>query len=275
MSDEAWRPRVTSADAIVAEVRRHAGDHLLLVTGFDGVLVGYDRDPSGVWLPAKTQQTLRGVTGAAGTTLALISGRRVADLRARADLGPGVFYIGLHGLEIDGPGLTRNADEFIERYGGRMHDIATGVVPERAAGAGVLFEDKGAALAVHTRAAGPVDAVWARLHVLSASADLVTQRHLRVVRGNHVFELVPNVSEPRASAIRAVREVVEQQTGRKVLTVYISEDAADDDAFKALHHEGITVAVGGRAPRAHSHLRSQPEVAPLITRLAAGTAASA
>jgi trehalose-6-phosphatase len=35
--------------------------------------------------------------------LGIVSGRRVRELRARVGLDGNVFYIGLHGLEVEGP----------------------------------------------------------------------------------------------------------------------------------------------------------------------------
>jgi trehalose-phosphatase len=110
--------------------------------------------------------------------------------------------------------------------------------------------------------------VWARLRALNLAADLISQRQLRVIRGNHVFELIPNVPAPRASAIRAVRRALEQRADKPVFVVYVNEDVSDDDTFDTLGREAITIAVGGRAPRAHYHLASPSDVVHLITRLA-------
>jgi trehalose-6-phosphatase len=109
--------------------------------------------------------------------------------------------------------------------------------------------------------------VWARLHVLNAAADLIGQQELRVLRGNHVFELIPNVPEPRASAVRAVRQMVERRQPRRPFTIYLGEDVPDDDVFDALRGEALTVAVGGCAPRADYHLAEPGAVRDLMDRL--------
>jgi trehalose 6-phosphate phosphatase len=265
---------MTAVEEIVEEVRRHDDEHMLLVTSFDGVLVDYRSHPGRVWLPASRKQLLTQVAGAPHTTLAVISGRRVADVRTRVGVDPRVFYIGLHGLEIEGPAFRRCADELIDRYGDRMHDIATDIVGTEAAASGIRFEDKGAAVAVHTRAAGPVDAVWARLHVMNAAADLIGQQELRVLRGKHVFELIPNVPEPRSSAVRAVAQIVERREVHPVFTVYIAEDVPDDDAFDALRGEALTVAVGGCAPSADYHIAAPGAVLDLLDRLVTAKSAA-
>jgi trehalose-phosphatase len=202
-----------------------------------------------------------------GTTVGIISGRRTDDVRARAGLGEDVFYIGLHGLEVDGPGFTANPPDMVERYRPRLHEIA-GAFGDSSTPHGIHVEDKESAIAVHTREAGPSDTVWARLRVLNAAADLVNTDALRVYRGNHVLELLPNVRAPRATAINEVRRFLERRDQVPVFTAYVAEDIRDDDAFGALDVPCATAAGGWRAPRADFHLDSTGDVRALLARLA-------
>jgi trehalose-phosphatase len=207
------------------------------------------------------------------SALAIISGRRIDNLRTRVGLGDGVFYIGLHGLEVEGPRFARSTLKAVHWYRPQIDDIAAAFNPS-AASHGIRVENMEAAIAVHTRDAGPGDAVWARLHMLSASADLVHREEFRVYRGNHVFELVPNVRAPRAKAIHALRRFVERRERKPVLTVYVAEDVHDDDAFGTIKPPVITAALGGRAPQAHFHLPSTREVRELLAGLAGRSADS-
>jgi trehalose 6-phosphate phosphatase len=242
-------------------------DHvLLLVVGFDGVVVDYDVDPDAVRLSSAMRALLADIPRRRNAELALISGRRVADVRERSGLGEGVFYVGLHGLETAGPGFARRTPDEVHRRRGRIDAIAA-AFDSSATSQGIRVENKEAAVAVHTREAGPVEAVWARLHVLNAAADLLNADELRVYRGNHVFELVPNVRAPRARAINAVRRFLERRERKPVLTVYVAEDVRDDDAFGAIKGPAVTVAVGGRAPQAHFHLASTADVRELLAGL--------
>jgi trehalose-phosphatase len=134
--------------------------------------------------------------------------------------------------------------------------------------AGIRVEDKEAALAVHTREAGPVDTIWARLHLLNAAADLVNRHELRVVRGNHVFELVPNVRHPKARAITAIRHFLQEREERRVFIVYVGEDVVDDDAFAAVEDHEVAAVVGRRGRQARYHLTSTAVVWRLIESLA-------
>jgi trehalose 6-phosphate phosphatase len=262
-----------NSTAEVAAMRRvieRFGDHvLLLVLSFDGVIVEYDPDPASVRLSSSMRRLLAELGPRRDAALAVISGRRIDDLRPRVGLGEDVFYVGLHGLEVEGPEFARSTLKTIPHDRRRIDDIVAAFNPS-ATEQGIRVENKRAAVAVHTRAAGPVDAVWARLHVLNVAADLVHRDELRVYRGNHVFELVPNVRAPRARAINAMRRFLERRERKPVLTVYVAEDVRDDDAFGAIKAPAVTAAVGGRAPQAHFHLASTGDVRELLTGLVLG-----
>jgi trehalose-phosphatase len=255
-------------DQIVAAVESHSNDLLFLLLGFDGVLVAYDRDPEAVRLPSPARNLLESLASRPDVVLGIVSGRRAKDIKARTGLGNGVFYIGLHGLEAEGPDFASAEREVFDGFRDRLREIAATLEPSLSSVAGIRIEDKEAALAVHTREAGPVDTVWARLHLLNAAADLVNRRELRVVRGNHVFELVPNVSYPKAHAITEIRRVLEQREQRRVFTVYVGEDVADDDAFEGIDDQDVTAVVGRRGRQARYHLPSTAVVWRLIESLA-------
>lgn len=254
---------------IAALVEAHR-DHLLFtVTGFDGVLAAYQADPVTVRLSAERCAVLDDFAGGPDVALALMSGRRVTELRQCASLGPNTYFMGLHGLEAEGPDFRMTERQVFDGCRGPVHAIAASLAPVLASVAGVRVENKEAAIAVHTREAGSGDAVWARLRLLGAAAALARHDELRLFRGNHVFELIPNIDRPRATAIAGLRDYLEIHEGRPVFTLYIAEDLPDDDAFGAIPGAGTSVAVGHRAPKARFHLASPADVWRLIERLAA------
>ena len=73
--------------------------------------------------------------------LAVVSGRRIDDLRARVGLGDGVFYIGLHGLEIEGPRFARRTPTAARRSLRRIDDIAA-AFRRSATAPGIRVENK-------------------------------------------------------------------------------------------------------------------------------------
>lgn len=112
-----------------------------------------------------------------------------------------------------------------------------------ATGDGVVLEDKGRALAVHTRRAGDPAGAYDRLRpAVSAVADRLG---LRFEPGRQVLE----VRQPGVDKGQVVDELV-RETGARVV-VYAGDDLGDEPAFAALHQlraDGlITLAVAVRS----------------------------
>ena len=74
---------------------------ILLFLDYDGTLTPLVSSPSAAFLAPSVRANLARLAGSRGARLAILSGRRLADLRARVALG-GVLYGGCHGLEMAG-----------------------------------------------------------------------------------------------------------------------------------------------------------------------------
>jgi trehalose-phosphatase len=258
-------------DQLCDAVRQHADDLLLCIVAFDGVLSEYESDPAHVMVSPSRRARLKAFAQTPGVRVALISGRRVADLRSRADIGPDAFYIGLHGMEAVGPGFVRVDRDSFDRHRDRIRRIAAKLEPVVAEVAGARLEEKEAALALHTRDIDPGDAVWIRFQLLNAAADLVNSNEVRALRGHDVLELLPNVAHPRASAIGDLQRFVADLAARSVFTLYIGPDVADDDALDAVRPNGVAAVVGRRGHDRY-HLASTADVERLLDRLEADLA---
>jgi trehalose-phosphatase len=256
-------------EPLVQTIQTHQNDLILVLLGFDGVLAEYEDDPEEVRLSPARRDLLRPLIGHRDVVVGVVSGRRVHDLRRRVGLGDDVFYIGLHGLEVVGPGLTRIEQRAFGEYRERLRQISAAAEPLISEINGAELENKEAVLALHTRQANSSDAVWARFHLLSRAGEIAGLRTFRTLRGNDVLELVPNIGTTKAAAITAVRDFLEQRDGRRVFTVYLGEDVAEDDAYEAIAGHGVAAAVGRRAAaRVNHHIESIEMVDQLLGRLA-------
>jgi trehalose-phosphatase len=180
-----------------------------------------------------------------------------------------VFYIGLHGMEVVGPGFTLLEQRALTQHQEELRDVFTAAVPLISEISGAHLEDKEVVLALHTRQATSSDAVWARFHLLSRASQIANLQSFRILRGNHVLELLPNVGPTKATAIAAIRDFLEQREGRRVFAVYMGEDVAEDDAYRAIVPHGVAAIVGRRAPHVDHYLESIEMVDQLLTRVAA------
>jgi alpha,alpha-trehalase len=231
--------------ALAAWQARPAGAHVLLLLDFDGTLAEFAPDPSAVHLPEGRLELLQSIVARADITLGIVSGRRIADMRERTGVGATVFYAGLHGLEIDGPGL---------RF---MHAAAALVAPtigvlekemtKAMSGLpGVFIEDKGWSLVLHVRGASKPDRLHATTRFRTLAEPYLSDGVLRVQPGDEMIELLPNVDWTKGEAVQCIIHHVETQRQQPVWPVYIGDDATDEDAFEVIGNSGLTIAVSDR-----------------------------
>jgi trehalose-phosphatase len=255
------------AAAIAAEIgRRRNGRHLLVLLDFDGTLCAFDPEPQSVRLTPEVRTALADLSERSDTTVGYISGRRIADLKSRVPSAEACYFAGLHGLEIEGPEFRI------------VHDDVAGVAPaaqEMAARMrralpkwpGVLLEEKGPALALHTRNASSEDRAAAERRFRDIAAALGAGR-FQMVMGDCVLELLPVSRWTKGDALVRIRTRAEGIHGR-CFTVFAGDDVTDEDAFGAVGEEGLTIAVSYRPMGADVRVPGPEDVARLLRLLAA------
>ena len=174
------------------------------------------------------------------TTVAVLSGRDMPDVRARVAV-PSVFYAGSHGFDIAGPDGWRpnhtRGDAFLPAL-----DTAEHALRQALAGVpGVLVERKRFAIAVHYRRVpdAQVDAVE------RAVDEAARAPGLRKSCGKKVFELRPDTGWDKGRALLWMLEAV--GVGAEAASLFIGDDATDEDALQAVVGQGIGIVVGDEA----------------------------
>ncbi len=240
----------------------------LLLMDFDGTLVDFAVDPAAVKLPDSRQALLIAMGKRADLSAGIVSGRRITDLLERASGGSSMFYAGLHGLEIEGPGV---------RY---VHpDIAlaaptVGVLVAELRSAtrslpGVIIEDKGFSVVLHVRGASKADRLHAATRFQALAEPFLSNGTLRLQPGNQIFELLPNIDWGKGDAVRYIIRHVETQFGQMAWPVYIGDDATDEDAFEEIGESGLTIAVTTRPAGAAFALEDAAAVERLLRAILA------
>jgi alpha,alpha-trehalase len=212
---------------------------------FDGTLVDFGLDPKAVTLPDSRQALLQSLANRADMSAGIVSGRRITDLRERAFGGSSLFYAGLHGLEIEGPGL-RYIHPGIALAAPTIGVLASELLSATHALPGVFIEDKGFSVVMHVRGASKADRMHATTRFLALSEPFVGSGTLRIQPGNQVFELLPNIDWTKGDAVKSIVRHVETHSKQTVWLVYIGADATDEDAFEAVGDSGLTIAVSNR-----------------------------
>lgn len=207
----------------------------------DGTLLEIAETPSGVRVDADLVAMICRLYECAGGAVALISGRRVADVDA---LFPGLRLpiAGQHGLE------RRDA------VGGEHHHEPEGVdwprlkerVKDALAGLdGLLQEDKGLTLAVHFRQNPALEGqVAGRLGRIVAAAGAT----VKLQPGKCVLEVKPSGRDKGT----AIAEFMSEPPFRGRRPVFVGDDVTDEYGFRMVNDLGgdsIKVGAGQSAAR--------------------------
>ena len=202
----------------------------------DGTLLEIAPRPELVCVPRGLPALIDRLAPQREGALALISGRSLIQLDALFQPWRGAAA-GLHGLErrrADGTTeslLDEESAAALDRLRPKLATLA-------AEGGGLLFEDKGGALALHYRAAPQrepeIRAVAAALHRGAASA-------LRLIAGKMVVEFRPRTANKGLAIAAFLSEL--PFLGRR--PVFVGDDTTDEDGFvETRRRGGIAVRVG-------------------------------
>ncbi len=226
-----------------------AGD-LLVFLDFDGTLAPVVSDPAMAFIPPQTLRALKNLAAIEKVSLAIISGRALQDLKARVGM-PNLIYAGNHGLEISGPGvyfIQPDAGKRVQALSELLRDLQSRLqnIP------GVQVENKVLTASVHYRRA-PADKLR-EIHQVTNLAVTGSGGLFQMTPGLQVYEIRPRVSWHKGKAVGWIKEALSKGDA---LSVYVGDDATDEDAFLALP-EGITVSVGSaRRTSARYYLEDQ------------------
>ena len=240
------RGSVRGVERVVAawQARPHDARPIILMD-FDGTLAEFNVDPSAVTLPPSRQILLQTLAKRSDLSAGIISGRRISDLRDRVPTAPSMFYGGLHGLEIEGPGLRfAHSSVALAAPGISLlsKDLRRAVKPLP----GVFVEDKTYSIVLHVRGASKADRLHAITRFNALSEPFLSEGTVRLQPGDNVLELLPNVDWAKGDAVRAIMRHIEAETKETVWPVYIGDDETDEDAFEEIGTNGLTIAVGKR-----------------------------
>ena len=232
------RPAMVGRSLIAAPPAKDTSSHLQEITqnpdlwalffDLDGTLLEIAPRPEEVQLPAKVRADLAQLHKRFGGAVAVITGRSRAFAEGLLDL-PQIEVVGLHGVEFQGsqpPALSQPLKLWIAA---------------EAKAQGLLFEDKGAAVALHSRlnpAAAPV------AERLMAKALNMAGKDYTLRLGHAVVELAPAQGDKG----RALHRLMGKPAFKGRFPLAFGDDLTDEAMFDAamiLGGEGVKI---GTAP---------------------------
>jgi trehalose 6-phosphate synthase/phosphatase len=223
----------------------------------DGTLAPIVARPERASVPPALGRRLSRAARAPGVTIAVVSARRLADVR-RLLPAPGVLRIGQYGLE--GPGAPTNIvrARIRRRAKALLARIQVALGSARAAS----LDFKGMTLAVHDRGLGPARAEALRSALRPALARAGRSGFVPAA-GRRVTELVPR-GHDKGRALRALRRRAAPST-----VFYFGDSDGDEPAFAVLGPADFPVRVGRGRTLAAYRIRGPAEVARFLAALVA------
>jgi trehalose 6-phosphate phosphatase len=216
------------------------GRTLLLLLDYDGTLVPICSRPEDARPTDALLDVLSDLADWTDIRIAVLSGRPLAEIREFLPL-EGIFRAGCHGAEMDGPGGW--TWEAVDREGFRRD---TARFRQEAADPisrvpGAFLEDKGLALAVHTRLAAREEVASLLVGLAEIKDRAIPPGAVETVAGKEVWEIRP----PGVHKGVAVEAVLESIDVENPLAVAIGDDRTDRDTFRAVRGmDGISILVG-------------------------------
>jgi len=226
---------------------------LLVACDVDGTLAPIVDRPQDAVADADGLAALTALAQLPRTTVALVSGRALRDLRTLTDVGPEIVLVGSHGAEhgdyVAVAPITALALEQVLRD---VTAIADGVP-------GVVLEEKAAGVAVHVRLASREDAARVASEIAAGPS---THLGVRTTHGKEVVELSV-VDADKGQAIDRLRA----DSGADA-AFYAGDDITDEWAFARLAGADVSVKVGPGETGARFRVTSTHAVPDLLALLA-------
>ena len=234
---------------------------VLVALDFDGVLAPLVDDPMASQpLPESSAALLRLV----GTTdVALVSGRDLATLRQLSRAPEPAVLVGGHGTQCSLDGED-GGHVLTEAQAARLVEVTAALEGIAAGHEGLAVERKPMSAVLHTRRAERVAAVEATREAVTGPGALPD---VHCLRGKEVVEIAV-VPLGKGAGLLRLRERLAAAGPAVEAVLYAGDDVTDEDAFRALGPEDVTVKVGTGETLARFRVEDPEEFADVLTRLA-------
>lgn len=253
-------------------VSRLAAQHVLLLCDYDGTLTPIVERPELAELSEATRFLLQVLAKRQRYTVGIISGRALGELKRLVDICDAVF-VGNHGLEIEGPGISQ-VNPKAEALRPLMAQIHSELREALAKTEGALVEDKGLTLSVHYRLVDESKVGQVRQALKRVVEAEPYLGRVRLAEGKKVYEVRPVMEGDRGDKGEAISFLLHsylpsRYKGRSV-PVFLGDDLTDEDGFRNVEEMGglsILVREEEQQTKARYFLRSPLEVQEFLARL--------
>jgi trehalose 6-phosphate phosphatase len=236
----------------------------LLAFDFDGTLAPIVARPQDAAVPPAVALQLRQLRDR--FPIAVISGRRVADVRERLGFEPH-FLVGNHGAEDPSCPAPDHWSEALNPLRLRLQQAAPSLQQ-----AGVLVEDKQYSIALHYRLAADQTLAQKTIQqVLAIDVDSfpLLKKGLHVFGGKKVVNVMSALAPNKADAVTRL-----SRANQAHALVFVGDDLNDEPVFACNHRGWLTIKVGleDTQSQAQFFLESVQEMGALLDAIQGTTA---
>ena len=240
--------------AQIGQQYANAANRLILLD-YDGTLMGFNVDPLRVHPNAELYTLLQALATDPKNKVIIISGRKHETLEEWLGQLP-LNFIAEHGA------WTKRADQTWQQHPGLDHERKHTILPIMAAYAdrtpGAFIEEKSYSLSWHYR---KVERGLGEQRATELEDNLrfhASDRGLQILQGNKVIEIKSNL----VNKGNAARIWLEEASYEFMLAA--GDDHTDEDTFKAMPPQAITIKVGGHTSAAKYSVPSFREIRRLL-----------
>lgn len=238
---------------LLAQHATHRGLGLLL--DYDGTLAELVANPARAEpLPGVAELIDRLALHREHLRLAIVTGRRIEDVKQLLNVSSEIIFSGVHGLEICRADGGVAFDPEASQYAAELERVRGWLRHEVPRGRGFRIEDKQFSIGLHSREADLDEA-----QRLDAQFTRFVERatpHLRALQLKKLVEAMPKGAGKNHAVVR-----IKRMLPRPFVTAYFGDDTTDELAFSALDAHDIGVLVGPpRETRAQFFLDGPREV---------------
>ncbi len=247
-------------DKLLGELAADGG--LALLLDYDGTLSEITADPErAVPVPGVRDTLITLLRSELALSIAIVTGRRIEQVKRLLEIEAGPFFFGVHGLEFSGSDGSISFVPEANACSGELESVRTWLAESVPDGRGFRIEDKEVAIGLHYRSADATEAQELR----GRFADFVSSAapNLRMMNLKKIDEVISRA----AGKGNAVRTLLRRFSARRH-AAYLGDDVTYEDAFAALRHSDVGVLVGEERPTlARFHLPGPSAVADFLREL--------
>lgn len=222
-----------------------------LFLDYDGTLAGFAPTPDDILPDPELINLLTRLQQRPDTRLTVISGRRLAHVRALLPT-PGLLLAGSYGIEY----LSENGEQINRLDYAAIRPHLEKLKPQWAeiiAGrSGYYLEDKGWTLAIHARYADDHEARQLLEHARQAGSAALPAHIFHLLGGEKFLEIGPHIADKG----QTIAYLLEKYPWPEALLVCVGDDDKDEKAFAQINQRGGIAILVSKTPRqTHAALR--------------------